>query len=74
MKSAPTTEPEAPSLVDLGFANINEAAVFLRVSRATIYQLMESGELPFAKFGKSRRLPWKGIKEYGRRCLLRGEA
>jgi excisionase family DNA binding protein len=54
-----------------GFADVNEAAQFLRVSRASIYKLMESGDLLYAKFGKSRRIPWRALREYGERCLVR---
>jgi excisionase family DNA binding protein len=53
-----------------GFATVAEAAKFLGLCRAKVYQLMEQGELPFAKFGKSRRIPWRGLVDYGARCMV----
>ena len=37
--------------------NVMEAATFLRVSRSKVYLLMASGELPFVKLGRCRRVP-----------------
>ncbi len=53
-----------------GFATVREGEKYLGVSRATLYKLMESGEVKYAKFGKSRRLPWAALREYARRCLV----
>ena len=53
-----------------GFARIMEAADFLNVSRATIYVLMNDGTLPSKKIGRSRRIPWNGLREYAASDLL----
>jgi excisionase family DNA binding protein len=53
-----------------GFADAHEAATFLGLSRSSVYKLMETGELPYAKFGKSRRIPWRALREYAARCLI----
>ncbi len=53
-----------------GFATVEEAADYLGLSRATVYKLMEIGHLPYAKFSKSRRLPWKAMREYAARCMV----
>lgn len=53
-----------------GFATIKEAEAFLGLSRGMIYRLMESGSLQFAKFGKSRRLPWASLRSYAAQCLV----
>ena len=45
------------SLVADGCFTIDETAEFLRMSRRAVYYLMDSGELPSAKIGKSRRIP-----------------
>jgi excisionase family DNA binding protein len=42
-------------LVD-GLVRVPEAARFLGLSRSKIYAMMDAGELPFVKFGKSRRI------------------
>ena len=33
------------------------------MSRAKVYTLMGSGELPFAKIGKCRRVPWAALEK-----------
>jgi excisionase family DNA binding protein len=53
-----------------GFATIAEAAEFLRLSRATVYNLMEAGQLAYAKFGRSRRVPRRALLEYAERCIV----
>jgi excisionase family DNA binding protein len=57
-------------LLQDGFATVGEAAKFLGLCRAKVYQLMEQGELAYAKFGKSRRIPWRGLIEYSARCMV----
>jgi excisionase family DNA binding protein len=57
-------------MIDSGFATVLEAAAFLRLSRAKIYQLMDAGDLHYAKFGKSRRIPRRALAEYAERCLM----
>jgi excisionase family DNA binding protein len=47
----------------IGLGRIQEVEKFLKVSRATIYSLMESGQLSYVKIGKSRRIPWDAVKQ-----------
>jgi excisionase family DNA binding protein len=65
--AAPAGKPE---LTADGFADLHEAAAFLSVSRSSIYKLMDASELPYAKFGKARRIPWRALREYAARCLV----
>jgi excisionase family DNA binding protein len=44
-----------------GLARVREACAFLAVSRATVYSLMDKGELKFVKIGKARRIPWPAL-------------
>ena len=44
-----------------GLAKVNEACAFLRLSRDAIYKLIQSGELPSMKVGRSRRIRWDDI-------------
>jgi excisionase family DNA binding protein len=53
-----------------GFATVREGAAFLRLSRAKVYQLMESKELLYAKFGGSRRIPWRSLYDYAARSIV----
>src|SRR5262249_7514320 len=46
-----------------GFATVLEAARFLNVSRAKVYLMMQRRELPYAKFGASRRIPRRSLME-----------
>lgn len=54
-----------------GYATVPEVADFLGLSRAKIYGLMDAGEIIFAKFGTARRVPWRAVKEYAERCLVK---
>jgi len=42
----------------IGLASIPAAAAFLSVSRSKIYSMMNAGECPSRRFGKSVRIPW----------------
>lgn len=58
------------AVVGKGLATVEQAAKFLAISRAKVYELMASGELASAKLGKSRRLPWAAVKEFAARSLI----
>ncbi len=64
----PSSEP--PDVLRDGFVPVSAAAKFLGISRAKVYQLMESGEILFAKFGKSRRIPLRALHRYAENCLV----
>ena len=51
---------------------VQEAAGFLRLSRSTIYLLMDRGELAFVKLGRSRRIPRLAVIELAARELRDG--
>jgi excisionase family DNA binding protein len=53
-----------------GFTTVQEAMAYLRLSRSAVYQLMESGQLAYAKFGKSRRIPLEALREFGQRNIV----
>ena len=67
-KSLAADLPETDLLAD-GFATVPQAAKFLQLSRAKVYQLMDGCELVYAKFGKSRRIPKRALLEYAQRSL-----
>jgi excisionase family DNA binding protein len=46
-----------------GLASVREAEEYLRVSRATIYDLMGKDQLRFVKIGSARRIPWAALEE-----------
>jgi excisionase family DNA binding protein len=56
-------------LDDDGFVPVLVAAEFLSLSRASVYNLMDAGELPSAKFGKARRIRKSDLRAYAERCI-----
>jgi excisionase family DNA binding protein len=60
-----------PDLMDDGFVTVAQAAEYLNLSRATVYALMDSGELAYAKFGRSRRIPRRALMDYAGRSLVK---
>jgi excisionase family DNA binding protein len=65
-----TTPTPRENLVRNGFAEIAEAQAYLKLSRGTIYNLMDSGQLSYARFGRRRRIPWKALRDYAERNLV----
>jgi excisionase family DNA binding protein len=68
LKEGPA-EGTTPGTVLDGFVSVSEAAAFLGLCRATIYSLCDRGELLYAKFGRSRRVPRRSLIAYAERCL-----
>lgn len=54
------SEDRAP--VSLGFATVNEAAHFLRLSRAKIHLMLRAGQIPHARYGRAVRIPWNWLQ------------
>jgi excisionase family DNA binding protein len=65
------SKEERPGLIDDGFVTVPQAAAFLSLSRATVYALMDAGELAYAKFGRSRRVPRRALHDYAGRSLVK---
>lgn len=53
---------------------IREAARRLGLSRSKLYNLMDSGALPYSKFGKSRRIPAAAVQMLIERSIVGGWA
>ena len=56
-------------LVSDGLMRVAEAAEFLRVSRSSVYQLMEGGELPWVNLGRARRVPRRAVVDLAARLV-----
>lgn len=65
----PELATKSEALVEDGLMTVAEAGRFLSLSRASIYNLMDRGELPFAKLGRSRRIPRRAVVELAARSL-----
>jgi excisionase family DNA binding protein len=50
-------------------ASVNETMSALKIGRAKIYQLLNSGELESYREGASRKIPWRSIEAYVQRRL-----
>lgn len=59
-----------PRLMKDGLATIQESSAFLGVSRSTLYALCDSGELPWVKIGRSRRIPRRALEQLAERNLI----
>jgi excisionase family DNA binding protein len=53
-----------------GFFTVLEAARMLNLSRSMVYNLLDSGELTYARFGSSRRIPKAAFEQYCRNSLV----
>ena len=58
-------------LVADGLMTVRECSEFLHLSRSKIYELMDAGDLCYAKLGRSRRIPRRAVVELAA-CELRG--
>ena len=66
------TLADSAELVADGLLTVRETAAFLHLSRSKIYELMDAGELCFAKLGRSRRIPRRAVIELAARQLRGG--
>ncbi|GAG31369.1 unnamed protein product [marine sediment metagenome] len=55
-----------------GMATVPEVAEHLKLSRASIYKLMDQQELAYVKLGKSRRVPWDAVHRLVKQNLVNG--
>jgi excisionase family DNA binding protein len=61
---------DADWLAGEGFLTISEVALFLKLSRSKVYSLMDSSELAYARFGRSRRVPKQALREFVEKSLV----
>ncbi|WP_216361427.1 helix-turn-helix domain-containing protein [Candidatus Chloroploca asiatica] len=60
---APTHPPEPLPLEPL-LVRVEEAARILSLSRSTIYEMMDAGELPSVRRGTARRIPVAALRAW----------
>jgi excisionase family DNA binding protein len=46
-----------------GFASADQAAAFLSISRPMVTKLVQSGAMPYKRFGRALRIPWVWLLE-----------
>lgn len=54
---------EAGDKIQESLHPVTKVAAFLSLSRSKVYAMMDAGELPFVKFGKSRRIRWSDVQK-----------
>jgi excisionase family DNA binding protein len=59
------------AVVSDGFVDVPEAGRRLSLSRTKIHELMDSGELAYARFGRARRIPIRALHEYAEKHVVR---
>ena len=64
-----SAEHDRADIVADGLVTVSEAASFLSLSRSTLYTLMDRGDIPFVKLGRSRRIPRRALIELAAREL-----
>lgn len=63
MRGEDAMDDEAVELVQEGLVTVAEAGQFTGLSRSSLYALMESGQLVYAKIGRARRIPRRALIE-----------
>lgn len=63
-------EIKASGTLGRGNATVKEAAAFLRLSLATVYELMDKRQLPYCRFGRARRVPWNALLKFSEAALV----
>ncbi len=62
-REVPPGSPDRTDVVAEGLLTVTDAARFLSVSRSKLYEMMDRGELPYVKLGRSRRIPRRALVE-----------
>ena len=64
MSHLPAGAWDTGAAVEGGFLTVKQACEFLGISRTALYELLGSGLLPSAKFGRARRIPRRTLIAY----------
>ena len=60
----------APSLTNTRFLTVFEVAAIMRVSKQTVYRLVQSGDMEAIRVGGSYRIPEHVVRPQGPSSLL----
>lgn len=61
-------------LFSQGLQTIPEVAAFLGISRSLVYRLINGGDLPTVRLGRSRRVPHQAVINFAAANLVCGES
>jgi excisionase family DNA binding protein len=59
----PTPHP-TKTMVEPFLVRIEEAARLLSLSRSTVYEMLDTGELPSVRRGAARRIPMAALRDW----------
>jgi excisionase family DNA binding protein len=62
----------APTLSDVRFLTVGEVALIMRISKMTVYRLVQSGELEAVRTGRAFRVPEVAVNQYLRAAFVGG--
>jgi excisionase family DNA binding protein len=62
--------PDAGRLGELKFLTVAEVAALMRVSKMTVYRLVNTGTLPAVRVGRSVRVPEQAVNDYLRHSYV----
>lgn len=65
----PKTKPSSTPLMEQKFLTVAEVAVVMRVSKMTVYRLINTKELVAIRVGRSFRIPEPAVENYLNSCL-----
>ena len=49
-------------MLEAGFATANEAARYLKLSKAMVHKLIGEGTMPACRYGRAVRIPWLWLR------------
>jgi excisionase family DNA binding protein len=64
LPASPGPRAEAERLGELRFLTVAEVATLMRVSKMTVYRLVNAATLPAVRVGRSVRVPEQAVHDY----------
>jgi excisionase family DNA binding protein len=65
-----TEKDHKRTMIEPLLVRVEEAARILSLSRSTIYEMMDSGELPSVRWGAARRIPMAALRAWVERQVV----
>lgn len=65
-------QPTLEASIEPLLVRVEEAARILSLSRSTIYEMLDAGELPSVRRGAARRIPLAALREWVARQSVTG--
>lgn len=62
--------PSPRSLASDGFGQIEDVGKFLKLPTTAVEEMLRSGELPYADFHGSVRVPWRAVLDFSAGKIL----